>query len=322
MPHPFQFGLSTNAASSAEDLTKRARRYEDLGYYSLLIQDHYLGPGPALTAAQHPAQTIAAIPTAALAAAATTRLVVGFRVLCVDYHHPIVLAKELATLDLFSGGRLEIGLGAGWMSSEYAALGITMATPGLRLRRVAEAAQLIDQFFTADTVEHDGEFYRATGFSGLPRPCQKPRPPIAIGGGGPVALHIAGAHADIVSINLDMRAGAFSSDTIARSATSEMRERLEWIRGGAGERFADLTLEIGAHFVALTARANTDDERAKLTRLPADVARDFPHALVGTVDSICETLEERREQYGLSYITIQERAAEMFAPVVARLAGR
>jgi probable F420-dependent oxidoreductase len=320
MTRPFRLGVATNAGTSAGDIKERARRLEGLGYYSLLWQDHYIGPGQALTAAQHPAQNIASIPAAVIAMDATSTLVVGFRVLCIDYHHPVVLAKELATLDLLSEGRLEIGLGAGWMASEYAAMGIPFDTAGHRIERLSEAITVLDQCFAGGPVSVQGSSYSIKDFEATPLPTQRPRPPIAVGGGGPKILALAARQADIVSLNLDMRSARFGADAISRSSEAAMKEKLAWVRESAGARYDDLTLEIGAHFAAVT--DSPDDVLTSMTRLPAAAARQHPHALVGSVDEICDLLEERRELYGFSYVTIQERVAAAFAPVAQRLAGR
>ncbi len=317
---PFRFGVSCNAGGSAAEIRAKARRLEDLGYYSLLWQDHYAGPGPAVQAASHPPQTVAAIPAAVLAAEATTSLVVGFRVLCADYHHPVVLAKELATLDLLSGGRLEIGLGAGWMASEYAAMGIPFDSPGRRVERLAEVIAVLDACFADGPADFRGDSFAVEGFEGVPKPLQRPRPPLAIGGGGRRVLELAARRADIVSVNLDMRSGRLGAEAVGRSADVSIDERLLWIRGAAGQRQSALTLEIGVHFVAVTSDA--DEALEAMLHLPASVGRRHPHALVGTVGELCDLLEARREEWGFSYVTIQDRTAEAFAPVVRRLAGR
>lgn len=320
MTHRFRFGVSINAGTSAAQIAATARRIEELGYYSLLWQDHYAGPGPAMSAAQHPPQNIASIPAAAVAAQATTALVVGFRVLCIDYHHPVVLAKEIATLDLLSCGRVEAGLGAGWMASEYAAMGIAFDPAGVRIARLAEAIAVVDQCLGGGTVAFSGDYFRVRGFDGSPAPTQRPRPPIAVGGGGRRVLELAARAADIVSVNLDMRSGRFDGEAIASSVEDRMAQKAGWIRRAAGSRADALTIELGAHFVAITNDADAALEA--MLGLPSDVGRRHPHALVGSVEEICDVLEERRSRYGVSYITIQERVAEAFAPVVERLAGR
>jgi probable F420-dependent oxidoreductase len=314
----FRFGVSTNSATSARELKERARRLEGLGYHSLLFQDHYLGPGPALTAARHPPQDIAAVPAAAVAADATSTLVVGFRVLCVDYHHPVVLAKELASLDLLSEGRLEIGLGAGWMAAEYAAMGVRLDPPAARIARLRETVEFLGQFFGRSPVEYAGSFVTASGFDGTP--ARPRRPPLAIGGGSRNILSLAARHADVVSVNLDMRTGVFGAEAI--DSGDAMDEKLGWIRAAAGTRAEELVVEIGAHFVAVTTESDADAAAERMTRLPPNRGRAHPHALVGSVEQICDLVQERRERYGISYLTIHDRVAESFAPVVARLAGR
>ena len=198
MRRPFRFGISVNAGTSATEIAETARRAEGLGFYSLLWQDHYAGPGAAMAEARHPPQNIAAIPAAVVAAQATTTLVVGFRVLCIDYHHPVVLAKEMATLDLISEGRVEVGLGAGWMASEYAAMGIALDPPATRIARLAEAITVLGQCFAGGPVAFDGDFYHVGDFAAAPTPVQRPGPPIAVGGGSRRVLELAARTANIV----------------------------------------------------------------------------------------------------------------------------
>ena len=126
MIKPFRFGIQSYSADSPEEWREMARKAESLGFSSFHLADHYIGEGPALTAANHPVQNLAAIPALAVAAEATQTIRVGCRVFCCDYHLPAVLAKEVATIDWFSGGRLELGLGAGWVETEYEAMGIPM----------------------------------------------------------------------------------------------------------------------------------------------------------------------------------------------------
>jgi probable F420-dependent oxidoreductase len=280
-----------------------------------------------MDAARHPVQSVAAIPAVALAADATSTLRVGFRVLCVDYHHPVVLAKELATLDLFSDGRLEIGLGAGWISSEYEAMGLHFDRAGARIDRLGEVIDLLKQCFAEGPVDISGNGLRASGFEGAPKPLQKPWPPIAIGGGGRRVLELAAREADIVAVNMDMRSGQFGPEGVRLSTSEVMDEKVQWIREAAGERFASLECEIGVHFVMVTDDADsvlTDVAQWTngLVDLPPDDAREHPHVLVGSASEICDTLEDRRERYGFSYITVQERVAAAFSPVVDRLSGR
>ena len=322
MARPFRFGCQAFAPANGAAWRDTARRAEDAGYATLSLADHYIGPGLALDQAAHPLQTVAAIPAMMAAADATTSIMVGCRVLCVDYHHPVVLAKELATIDLLSDGRLEAGFGAGWITSEYAAMGIEMDRPGIRIQRLEEVVALARAFFAGETIDVDGEHVTATSFEAVPAAVQEGGPRVMVGGGRPRVLGLAGRMADIVSINFDNSAGKIGGRGL-RSGTAEgTTDKIDWIRDGAGDRFDQLELEIAAYFTTVT-----DERQATLDMLapafgfePAELA-EHPHALIGSVDQICETLQQRREQYGISYVTVNDDQLDAFAPVVARLSG-
>ncbi len=322
MPTPFRFGCQEFAPESAAQWKDRARRAEDLGYGTFSLADHYIGPGPALDAAAHPVQTVAAIPAMMAAADATSSIMVGCRVLCVDYHHPVVLAKELATIDLLSDGRLEAGFGAGWITSEYTAMGIEMDRPGVRIERLEEVVGLARSFFAGEDLAIDGAHVTADGFTAVPRAVQAGGPRVMIGGGSPRVLGLAGRVADIVSVNFDNSAGKIGARGLHSGTAEGTTAKIDWIRDGAGDRFDRLELEIAAYFTTVT-----DDTQATLDLMapafgfePAQLAA-HPHTLIGSVAEICETLQQRRDQYGISYITVGGDQMEAFAPVVATLAG-
>ncbi|MDH3753986.1 MAG: LLM class flavin-dependent oxidoreductase, partial [Acidimicrobiia bacterium] len=205
-PMPFRFGVQTFNTVSAADWREQAVRAEGQGYDVLSVADHYIGAGPALEAAAHPVQDIACIPAMATALAATSTLRVGSRVIACDYHHPVVLAKSLVTLDYLSDGRFEPGLGAGWITSEYEAMGIEMMSAGRRIDKLVEVIDLVRATYRPGELDIDGEYVHAVGFEATPRPVQ-PAPPIMVGGGSPRVLGLAGRHADIVSINFDNSEG-------------------------------------------------------------------------------------------------------------------
>jgi probable F420-dependent oxidoreductase len=319
---PFRFAAQAFEAKSGKEWSDIARRTEDLGYSTLFTTDHYFGPGPISESSGHRPVDVAPIAAMTAAAAVTTGLRVGCRVFNVDLHQPVVLAKELATLDMLSEGRLEVGLGAGWVVAEYEGLGVPMDRPSVRIARLGEVVELMKVHWSGRDVAVDGKYVHAHGFAGLPLPVQQPHPPIFIGGGRERILTLAGRLADIVSFNFDNSAGRLGAASVASSGASETAQKLEWVRAGAGDRFDQIELEIGAYFVAVD-----DDPSAMIAAMASrfgvsdEELASHPHALLGSVDTICETLQERREQYGFSYITVPQRNLDDFAPIVARLSG-
>jgi probable F420-dependent oxidoreductase len=320
---PFRFGLQAFEATTAAEWFDLARRIEDLGYSTLFSSDHYFGPGAISDATGHRPVDLAPLTSIAMAAAVTSTLRVGCRVFACDFHHPVVLAKEMATLDVLSGGRLEVGLGAGWVRDEYEGLGVPMAPAGQRIAKVGEYARLLRAHWSGEQLDVDTPNTHASGFAGLPVPVQQPGPPIMIGGGAPKILGLAGRHADIVSINFNNSSGKLGGASVASSGADQTAEKIRWIRDGAGDRFEQIEIEIGGYFVGVgDGAANALDAMANRFGVSTAEFATHPHALFGSVDQICETLLERRERYGFSYVTVAQRCMEEFAPVVAALAGR
>lgn len=319
---PFRFGVQAFEGSTPGEWFDTVQRAEDLGYSTLFTSDHYFGPGAISDATGHRPVDLAPITAIAMAAARTTELRVGCRVFACDFHHPVVLAKEMATLDMLSDGRLEVGLGAGWVRDEYEGLGVPMERPGMRIAKLGEYVEVMRAHFSGEPIDIDGEHVHVSGFSGLPAPAQQPGPPIMIGGGAPKILGLAGRLADIVSINFNNASGRLGSSSIMSSGADETDEKLGWIRDGAGDRFGGLEIEIGAYFVAVGDGA--DDQLAAMAGRfgvgPAEFG-SHPHALFGSVAQICDTLRERRERYGVSYVNVAQRHLDDVAPVVAELTG-
>ncbi len=311
MAHPrtFRFGAQVTTAATGEAWAALARRAEDLGYSSLFLPDHFgdqLAPVPALQAA----------------ADATTTLRVGTLVHGVDYKHPVVLAKEVATLDVLSGGRVEFGLGAGWMTSDYEQAGIDKDRNGIRVSRMEEALAVCRGLWAEGPFSHDGEHYRITALDGFPKPVQQPGPPILIGGGAPRVLGIAARHADIVGINPSLPSGAVDAATGADAVAGRLDEKLGWVRDAAGSRFDDLELNILVFFAQLTDdRAAVLDAMAPMFGVSAADAGEVPYAWVGTTGEICDQLRVARDRWGTSYFVVQGDALDTMAPVVAELAG-
>ena len=239
---------------------------------------------------------------------------------CTDYRNPAIFAKELASVDVLSGGRLDIGLGCGWLENEYDALGIPFDRPGIRIARMEETIDVIRAHFGEGQIDVAGKHAHAVGFEGVPKPASPP--PIMIGGGAQRVLGIAGREADIVSLNFDNSSGKMSAEQVATGDAEHTAQKIEWIRGGAGDRFKDIELEIGAYFTAVTNDgAATAAAVANRFSAAPELFEDHTHALFGTIDQICAKLEERRDQLGISMVTVGSKVMHDFAPVVARLSG-
>jgi probable F420-dependent oxidoreductase len=321
MMKPFRFGLQSYAADTPGDWREQARRAEESGFSTFSVADHVIGPGPAIAATNHPIQNVAAMPAMAVAIEATNTISIGARVFCTDYRQPVMFAKELATLDFFSEGRLEIGLGAGWLQGEYEAMGVPWDRAGTRLDRMEETLGIIRAHLGDGQVDVAGEHVNASGFEGVPKPSNG-MPPIMIGGGAKRVLGIAGREADIVSLNFNNSSGRIGAEGVGTSTAELTAQKIDWIREGAGGRFDDLELEIGAYFTVVTDQRNaTLAQMAPRFALEPEQFAEHPHALIGSVGSICEQLHERRERYGISYVTFGASAAGPVGEIVERLAG-
>ena len=305
----FRFGVQLATAGSGQEWADSARKVEALGYDTLFVPDHFgdqLGPLPALMAA----------------ADATTELKVGALVLDNDYRHPVVLAKDMATLDVLSGGRMEFGIGAGWMRTDYDAAGIAYDGPGERIDRMLESIEIIRGLFGDGPVDFAGEHYTISGLDGLPKPVQSP-PPLLIGGGGKRMLTIAARQADIVGVTANLKAGEIGPDAVADVTPARFDEKLQWVRDAAGDRMDDIELNalVMSTQVVDDQQAAIDGTAALFGLDPADAAAS-PILLIGSPDQIVRQLEERRERWGFSYFIVQGLdTAVALEPVIARLAG-
>ncbi len=327
MARPFRFSLQSFNTDSPASWRALINKTEDLGYSSFFLADHFLSAGPALESTFHPPQMLAAIPTIAMALERTTTLRVGCRVFCNDYHYPVMLAKEAATMDYLSGGRLEFGLGAGWIRAEYEAAGIPFEGFDQRFARFAETVQAYKAFMSGEPLAIEGESINWSGFSGTPTPAQQPWPPLMIGGGSKRILEYAGREADIVSLNFNNRAGMLGPDGMNSGLADATARKVEWIRQGAGERFDSIELEIGAYNTIITDHQEpTAEAIGQALGMSTEDILSHPHCLIGSVDFICDELVRRRETYGISYVAVlddgENNMVEAFAPVVARLAGK
>jgi probable F420-dependent oxidoreductase len=307
---PFRFGVSVHTASSRVDWAEKARRAEAMGYSTLLLPDHLLDCLPPL------------VPLAS-AAEATTTLRVGTFVLNNDFRHPVVLAREAAAVDLLTDGRLELGLGAGHMRSEYDEAGLPFDPPAVRVARLAESVAIVSRLLAGETVTFNGQHYQVSGHQIYPLPRQRPRPPLLIGGNGRRLLSLAAHQADIVGLSgLSHRRGGSELD-LAGFKASAVDHRLAWLRAASGPRFDQLELNalIQQVVVTDTPRRAAAEIASRWTDLDEDDVMQTPYLLIGSLDGLAETLLARRERWGLSYYVVFEAAAEPLAPLVARLAG-
>jgi probable F420-dependent oxidoreductase len=305
--HPFRFGIQCRGPADAAGWRELARRVEDLGWSTLTIADHLddaLAPTPALMAA----------------ADATTALRVGTMVCANDYRHPVVLAKEAATLDVLTGGRFDLGIGAGWMTTDYEQAGLPLDRPAVRIGRLAEALTVLRGLWSGEPCSFAGEHYAIAHLDGHPKPSTPGGPPIVVGGGGRRILELAGRAADVVGINVNLAAGVIDRSAFWDGTAEVTEEKIGWVRAAAGDR--DPVLHVRVHLALVT-----DDREGIVEQLsggfgltPAQ-ARATPHAVVGDVSEICDQLVERRERWGISYLGLSQDQLEPFAPVIARLAG-
>jgi probable F420-dependent oxidoreductase len=305
--HPFRFGLTTGWVSSGPEWLATARRAEELGYDVLLVPDHLtrmLSPVPALAAA----------------AAVTSRMRIGSYVFANDFRHPLLLAREAATLDVLSDGRLEFGLGAGWRVSDYTQLGVRYDPAGRRIDRMVEGLAVIKGLFAGETVTHAGPTYQLEHARLSPAPVQRPIP-IMLGGGGPRMLRIAARDADIVSFVPQFNA---AGRPIVRQATEgALADKVATVRAAAGERFE--RLELNVFLIAAGMVGNGSGLISSTVAAGMAVGTSVigsPYVLHGTRRSMRELLERRRDRLGISYYGIPQPALESMAPLIEDLAGR
>jgi len=306
---PFRFGVQVSQVGSASEWRDKARKLEDLGFSTLFMPDHF-------------GEELAPLPAIAMAAAHTTTLRVGSLVFDNDYKHPAILAKEAATIDLLCDGRLELGLGAGWMRTDYDQLGLPYDPPAVRVDRFEEALHIMNRCFTGEHFTYHGEHYRITDYASYPTPVQKPRPPLLIGGGGKRVLSLAAREADIVGINPNLRAGEIGLDAAQDSLREQTNRKVQWIRDAAGPRLDELEIQMRFFITSVRPdRMKLAEALAPTFGVPPEEALESGAALVGTEDEISEQLHRRREEWGLSYIVVGDENVDEFAPIVAKLAG-
>ena len=309
-PHRgFRFGVQVSKETSAKGWAELARRTEAAGYEVLTMPDHFtdqLAPIPALMAA----------------ASATTTLRVGALVFDNDYKHPVVLAKELATIDLLSDGRLDIGLGAGWMISDYEEAGMPYDSPKVRIDRFIEGVAVIRGAMAEGSFSFSGDHYTITNYNGQPKPIQA-RPPLLIGGGGKRVLTYAAREADIIGINGTLTAGVVGPEALSTMTAESVDEKVAIVAAVGAHRINDIEMNIRTFFVKVTNdRAATVDGISSMFGVSKDMIDASPFALIGSVEECIEQLLERRERWGFSYTIVGAENIDECAPIVAALRGK
>jgi probable F420-dependent oxidoreductase len=309
-PHRgFRFGVQVSKETSAKGWAELARRTEAAGYEVLTMPDHFtdqLAPVPALMAA----------------ASATTTLRVGALVFDNDYKHPVVLAKELATIDLLSDGRLDIGLGAGWMISDYEEAGMPYDSPKVRIDRFIEGVAVIRGAMAEGPFSFSGDHYTITNYNGQPKPVQS-RPPLLIGGGGKRVLTYAAREADIIGINGTLTAGVVGPEALSTMTAESVDEKVAIVAAAGAHRINDIEMNIRTFFVKVTNdRKATVDGISSMFGVDADMIDASPFALIGSVEECIEQLLERRERWGFSYTIVGAENIDECAPIVAALRGK
>lgn len=305
--HPFRFGTKGTFVDSAKAWQDEARRAEDLGYASFHVDDHF-------------GTQLALVPALVAAADATSRILVGPHVAAVDFRNPVLFAKECATIDLLSEGRLILGVGAGWRREDYAVAGLAQADAATRIQRLEEEITIMRGLWAESPFAFDGEHFRVAKVDGQPKPASPI--PILVGGGGPKILSMAARVADIVGINPKIVARSINARSMSSTAADVLDEKVQLVREAAGTRFEQLELQIQVFRTVVTDRPmEVAAELAPRFGVPPEQLLSAPFFQIGPVAQIIDDLQAARERWGASYFVLQGDATEAMAPVVAALNG-
>ena len=307
---PFRFALSVGGTTGRDDFLATVRRAEDYGF-------------DVISSADHISARLAVLPLL-MSAAEVSSLRISPMVMANDYRHPVILAKDAATIDVLSGGRFELGIGTGWIEEQYEAAGIPYDSPRVRVDRFEEAIAVIKGCWGGEPFTFSGEHYQVDRVS-CPRPAQRPYPPLLIAGTGPRMLRLAGREADIVSVAPMTRkmVGFDEFDGAVATSGDRMDEQLKWIREGAGSRFDEIELSVMAHHVEVG--DDIDEIAAKIaanTRSTPGQIVASPHMLIGPSEHVTQSLLAHRERYGISYFVFLGGDLDAVGPIVEQLADR
>jgi len=301
---PFRFALQTSVAPTMSAWRDRARKAEELGYSSLYVTDHLDNQFGALVAAT-------------VAAEATRTLHIGTLVMNNDLRNPVVLAKEIASLGLAAEGRVEVGLGAGWLRSDYEASGFEYFKASLRIERLAESIMIMRELWSEGEATFEGYHYTVRGARCVPRPAAQPK--VIVGGGGNRILTVAAEQADIVNVSLP--SGEKSGDAASKATIDHFDRCVNLVRAAAGDRFGSIELQIAVFAVMVVSSRRAAVRSATMLGFAGEEALDLPVLLIGSEDELCERLIERSERWGFSNVVVPGESMEVFSPIVSRLAG-
>jgi probable F420-dependent oxidoreductase len=305
---PFRFSVMAGSVAGSAAWTALARRAEDLGYDAFMVPDH-LG------------RQLAPIAALATVAAATTRLRIAPFVFANDFRHPLILAGEAATLDLLSGGRLLLGLGAGWRVTDYRQLGLPYDEPRVRVDRLVESVGIVKRLMRGEVVTHAGTHYHLDRARLAPLPVQRPHPPLIIGGGGPRMLRFAAREADVVGLlpQFDPR----GRPIVAQATDAATRAKAAFVREAAGDRWPSIDVNVLVFYAGLVSgREGPLTSAMNAAKAAAVSLVGTPYVLHGTPGRVRDILLRRREAWGLNSYTIAAGSMESMAPIVEALAGR
>ncbi|MFS8200090.1 LLM class F420-dependent oxidoreductase [Streptomyces sp. CWNU-52B] len=294
MPRPFRFGVSLITPSPAAEWRAKCRRAEELGYDVILVADHLGMPAP--------------FPSLVAAAEATRLPRLGTFVLNAGFWNPALLAREVATTDALTGGRLELGLGTGYVQAEHDTAALPWGSPRERVDHLRRTVEELDRLLGSP--DHQ------------PRAAQK-RVPLLIGGNGDRMLRLTAEHADIAAFSAARSVPGSRSGTLEPLTAGEVDERVAAYLRLAADRPSPAELNLLVQLVAVT-----DDPGAAVRPLLARVPQlteaqvlELPIVLAGSVEQIREKVRAVRERYGFSYLTVLEPYMEAFGTVIAGLRG-
>jgi probable F420-dependent oxidoreductase len=311
---PIRFGVVAEHAGTPDLLLDTARRAEAAGCSTLLLRDH-LVEGPF-------AHQLAPLTALTAVAAATTRLRVGTMVIANGFRHPAVLAKEVATLDVLSGGRVELGIGAGFLEREFDEAGLPFGRPGDRVGSLEESLQVLKGLFGPEPLTYEGRYYSIRGLDSYPKPVQRPHPPLHVAAAQPRMLAVAGREAGIVNLQGVSTAGGVMSEDPAGRTAEATAERIDRVRSAAAERGVpepELSVIVAISVTDRPREAAEDLARSRGWGLSADQVLDMPSVLIGPAHHLAELVHERRERFGLSYFIFSDAMLDAAGPLLGRL---